>query len=206
MTLYVLSLAGVAVFAISGALTAGRKRLDLFGVTVIAIATALGGGTIRDLLLDRKIFWIDDPAHLIVVLAAALLTLLWVRFWTPPRGSLLFADALGLALFTISGAQIAEQQGLHPLIVILMGTVTGAAGGLLRDVLCGEVPLLLRQSDLYATAAIGGATVYLILQRLDVPRPAAALSGMAVVAVLRIAAIIWRLRLPVMRLEDEVIE
>jgi uncharacterized membrane protein YeiH len=198
MTLYALSLLGVAVFAASGALAAGRKRFDWIGVGVIAVVTAIGGGTLRDLLLDRHpIFWIADTNHLWVVLAAGAATLLYVRYRRPPTGSLLVADALGLALFTISGAQVAEQQGLPGLIVVAMGTITGAAGGVLRDVLCNEVPLLFGPSDtLYATAAIAGASAYLGLQAGGVERTQAALLGMGVVAALRLAAIAWQLRLP----------
>lgn len=198
MILYALSLLGVAVFAASGALAAGRKRFDWIGVSVIAVVTAIGGGTLRDLLLDRHpIFWIADTTHLWVVLAAAAATLLYVQRRRPPNGSLLVADALGLALFTISGAQVAESQGLPGLIVVTMGAITGAAGGVLRDVLCNEVPLLFGPSDtLYATAAIAGASAYLGLQAAGVERTLAALLGMGVVAGLRLAAIAWQLRLP----------
>ena len=205
MILYFLDLCGVAVFAVSGALVAGRKqRFDLLGVAVIAIVTAIGGGTIRDLLLDRHpVFWIEDPTYLLVILSAAALTIVCARYRQPPRISLLIADALGLALFTISGAQVAEQRNLSGTIVVVMATVTGTAGGLLRDVLSAEVPLLLRQSELYATAAIAGATAYLLLQAAGVERTPAALLGMATVAGLRLASILWRLRLPVFRVEDE---
>jgi len=198
MILYALSLLGVAVFAASGALAAGRKSFDWIGVGVIAVVTAIGGGTLRDLLLDRHpIFWIEDTTYLWFVLAAAVATLLYVRRRRPPNGSLLVADALGLALFTISGAQVAEAQGLPALIVVTMGAITGAAGGVLRDVLCNEVPLLFGPSDtLYATAAIAGASAYLGLQAAGVERTVAALLGMAVVAGLRLAAIAWQLRLP----------
>jgi uncharacterized membrane protein YeiH len=204
MTLYVLSLIGVAVFAISGALAAGRKQLDLFGVLVIATVTAIGGGTVRDLLLDRTpIFWIADPTHLIVIVISALLTVVYVRWRKPPGASLLVADAFGLALFAISGAQVAEAGQLHWLLVIVMGTITGIAGGLLRDVLCNEVPLLLQQTDLYATAAIMGVIVYLACQALGVDRTPAALIGMAMVAGLRLAAIFWGLRLPVFHIPNK---
>ena len=200
MTLYLLSLLGVAVFAASGALAAGRKGFDLLGVIVIAAVTAIGGGTIRDLLLDRHpIFWIADPLQLVVILAAAGLTLLYVRFRKPPWTALLVADALGLALFSISGARIAEERGLPGIIVVVMGTITGSAGGVLRDILSGEVPILLRQSELYATAAIAGITVYLLTGRAGLAPTAAALLGMTVVAAIRFAAILWRLRLPVFR-------
>ena len=204
MTLYVLSLIGVAVFAISGALAAGHKQLDLFGVLVIATVTAIGGGTVRDLLLDRTpIFWIADPNPLIVIAISALLTVLYVRWRKPPGASLLVADAFGLALFAISGAQVAEAEQLHWLLVIVMGTITGVAGGLLRDVLCNEVPLLLQQTDLYATAAIIGVVAYLACQVLGMDRTSAALLGMTVVASLRLAAIFWGLRLPVFHIPQK---
>ena len=203
MILYVLSLVGVGVFAASGALAAGRKGFDLLGVVVIAGVTAIGGGTIRDVLLDRHpIFWIADPMQLVVILAAAGLTLVWVRFRKPPWTALLMADALGLALFTISGAQVAEQKGLPGIIAVVMGTITGSAGGVLRDILSGEVPLLLRHTELYATAAIVGSTVYLLAKDLGLAATPAALLGMATVAALRFAAILWRLRLPVFEVRE----
>ena len=110
--LRVLDLIGVAVFAISGALAAGRKGLDLIGVVVLALVTAIGGGTIRDVLLDRHpIFWLADPAYPLVITAAALATVVYARTWRPPESALLVADALGLALFSVAGAQIAERAG-----------------------------------------------------------------------------------------------
>ena len=201
---YLLDLIGVGVFAVSGALVAGRKQFDLLGVAVIATVTAIGGGTVRDVLLDRHpVFWIRDPTYLLVILAAAALTILYARVRKPPRISLLIADALGLALFTISGAQVAEGRNLPGIIVVLMGTITGTAGGLLRDVLSAEVPLLLRQADLYATAAIAGGTAYLLSQAAGLESGHAALVGMATIVGLRLAAILWRLRLPVFRVPDE---
>ena len=204
MTLYLLELLGVAVFAVSGALAAGRKQLDLLGVVVIAVATAIGGGTIRDVLLDRHpVVWIDEPNYLVVATAAALFTIVFVRLRRPPRNSLQIADALGLALFTVSGAQIAEREQLAPVIVVLMGTITGVAGGVVRDVLSAEIPLILRRGNLYASAAIAGASAYLLLERVGLPRQAAALAGMVTVAALRFAAIVWGLRLPVFKLPDD---
>jgi uncharacterized membrane protein YeiH len=200
---YYLDLIGVAVFAASGALSAGRKSLDLLGVLVIAVVTAIGGGTIRDLLLDRHpIFWIADPTYLMVISAAALLTTAYVRWQAPPVNSLLVADALGLALFTIMGARIAESAGLSPIIVVLMGTLTGVAGGLIRDVLSAEIPLILRR-DIYATAAIAGASIYLVLQVIGLVQPMAAVAGFAAVVGLRLLAILKGLRLPVFRLPQE---
>lgn len=200
MVLYWLDLFGVAVFAVSGALTAGRAGLDLLGVLVIAAFTAIGGGTVRDLLLNRHpIFWIRDPTYLIVIAATAFLTIGYVRVFPPPNDVLLVADALGLALFAMSGAQIAESKRLSPIIVVLMGAMTGVAGGVLRDVLADRVPLLLRR-DIYATAAIAGISLYLLLQAIGVRRAWAFGAGLVAIVALRLLSIAWGLQLPVFRL------
>lgn len=189
MFLYWLELFGVAVFAISGALVAARKGMDPFGVIVIAVVTAIGGGTLRDVLLARHpIFWFENTAYLIVIIAAALFTMIYTRFRTAPFKALLIADAFGLALFTVSGAQIAEQLALPALIVVLMAAITGTAGGVLRDVLCAEVPLILKQ-DIYATASLAGATVYVAGRHWAFDATIVALSAMATVFALRMAAI-----------------
>lgn len=200
MLLHTIELAGVAVFALSGALAAGRKSLDLLGVVVIALVTAIGGGTLRDLLLDRQPFWIADPSFIVVIVVAALATVGLVRVWRPPGQLLQLADAMGLALFSISGAQIAESLGHGGVIAVVMATITGVFGGVLRDVLCAEIPMILRKGNIYATAAIAGASVYVLLPQLGVARPEAALAGMAVCFGLRMAAILFRLTLPVFSL------
>ena len=203
MVLHILDLIGVAVFAISGALAAGRKQLDLLGVIVIAVVTATGGGTLRDILLDRHpVFWIESPIYLSVILGAALLTVVYAKFLKPPHKSLLVADAFGLALFSISGAQIAEQIGLANLLIVVMGTITGSAGGVIRDVLLVDIPVILRRGRIYATAAIVGIAVYLLFQALGMTKLWAELLGMTVVASLRLAAIIWGLMLPIFSLSD----
>ena len=201
---YLLELLGVAVFAVSGVLAAGRKGLDVLGIAVIAVVTAVGGGTLRDLLLDRHpIFWIANTTPLWVILGATGVTLGYVRFWIATRRALLVADGLGLAFFTIAGVQITEQAGYSDLIAVLMGTITGVAGGVFRDVLTAEIPLVMRPGRLYATAAIVGAASYLLLEGLQVPSGVAALAGMAVIAGLRLAAILWRLELPAVRLPED---
>lgn len=199
MFLYLLDLAGVAVFSISGVLAARDRDLDLLGVIVVAAITAIGGGTLRDLLLDRHpIFWVTDASYLTVIIVSAVMTIIYVRKWPPPGVILLVADALGLALFALSGAQYAEAARCPPLIVILMGTITGVMGGIIRDVITARVPLILRR-EIYATAAIAGVAVYLLLQTIDVPRAVAFGSGMVTVVVLRLVAIRWNLHLPVFR-------
>jgi uncharacterized membrane protein YeiH len=200
--LYLLDLLGVAVFAVSGALAAGRKSLDLLGVAAIAIVTAIGGGTLRDVLLDNPVFWIQDSIYLVVILFSAALTLIYTRFRQPPAKALLIADALGLSFFAISGAQGVEKADLSLIIVVLMGTITGVVGGVLRDVLLAEIPLILRRGNLYATAAIAGIIVYLILQQFGMMRSFAALLGMGTITAVRLASIVWGLSLPVYSLQE----
>jgi uncharacterized membrane protein YeiH len=202
--LYVLDLIGVAVFAVSGALAAGRKRLDMLGVIVLGLVTAIGGGTIRDLLLDRHpLFWLADPAYLIVIVAAALMTVAYVRWRPAPAVALLYADAVGLAMFSVAGARIAERAGLPAVSCILLGTITGSAGGVVRDVLSAEIPQLLQRGNLYASAAIFGISVYFGLAMGGVNHAAASLVGIAVIAAVRLAAIVFRLQLPVFALEGD---
>lgn len=199
MFLYLLDLAGVAVFSISGVLAARDRGLDLIGVIVVAAITAIGGGTLRDLLLDRHpIFWVTDASYLTVIIVSAVMTVIYVRKWPPPGVILLVADALGLALFALSGAQYAEAAQCPPLIIIIMGTMTGVMGGIIRDVITARVPLIL-QREIYATAAIAGVSVYLLLQAIDVPRVVSFGGGMVTVVVLRLIAIRWNLHLPVFR-------
>lgn len=199
MLLYYLDLAGVAVFAASGVLAAREKDLDLLGVVVLAAITAIGGGTLRDLLLKRHpIFWITDVWYLVVIIASTMLTVAYVRVRPAPGAALLVADAFGLGLFALSGAQSAEAAQCPALIVVLMGTMTGVTGGVLRDVITVQVPLVLRR-EIYATAAIVGVTAYLGLQALGMPGALAFGAGMIVVIALRLLAIRWGLHLPLFR-------
>lgn len=197
-----IEMVGVAVFAISGALAAGRKSLDLLGVVVIAVVTATGGGTLRDLLLDRSVFWIAQPAFLVVIIVAALLTVPYVRFARPPEKFLLIADALGLALFSIAGARIALDMGQPALIAVVMGTITGSFGGVLRDVLCNEIPMILRKGHIYATASIVGCSLLVVMLHFGASREVATWVGMATIAALRLGAIAFNLMLPVFSLKQ----
>lgn len=197
--LYLFTLLGVAVFACSGALAAGRRNLDPIGVAVLAMVTATGGGTIRDVLLDRTVFWIRDPTHIVVCLGAGAVTWIWVRFFHPPDRALQVADAVGLALFAVAGAQIAEDLGHSGIIVVLMGTITGCAGGLLRDVLSAEVPLIFRKSELYVTTCVVGLTAYVALRHSGVHPAVAGIAGADAILALRLASIRWNITLPTMR-------
>lgn len=200
--LRILEISGVSVAAAGSVLISGRKNLDLMGVVVVAIVSAIGGGMIRDLLLNRHpIFWIENPIFLYWILGSAAVALLYVRLRPPPQKLLLVADALSLALFTLIGTQITEQMGHTGIVAAVMGVITGCAGGILRDVLCNEIPLVMRGGRLYATAALAGATLYLLLRDFGVPNDPASIIGMSSIAGLRGAAIIWGISLPEFRLE-----
>ena len=200
MLLYVLDLFGVAVFAVSGALSAGQAGLDWLGVAVIATLTAIGGGTLRDLMINRHpVFWMADTRYLYVALIAALLTVLLAVPLGLTRDALLVVDALGLAVFALLGAEVAEERRLAPILVVILGTMTGVVGGVMRDLLSNEVPLLLRQ-DIYALAAIAGICLYLLLQRFGLPRAVAFWSGLLCVMAIRLLAIAYAWHLPVFSL------
>lgn len=194
---------GVAANAVAGALIAGRKQFDWLGVAVIAGVTAIGGGTVRDLLLGRPVFWIADPVYLQMALIATAFTLIYARHRRIPQRVLGATDALGLALFGIAGARIAQNSGHDGLIAVVMGVITGSFGGLLRDVLCNDIPMVFRQGQFYATAIIVGCSLYVWLPVLGLRAEWAAAVGMLSIVLLRVAAIVWNLRLPVFRLPPD---
>lgn len=195
--LHLLDLAGIVVFAISGALVAGRKRMDFFGVMVLAVVTAVGGGTLRDLLLGiRPVFWVADPTPILAAVAAAAVTVGAARLLQRTMTVLLVADAFGLALFTVLGTEKALACGAPPVIAVLLGTMSGTAGGMARDVLCGEIPLILRK-EIYATAALVSGASFALLSRAGAGELWAVFGGVAPGLVLRLAAIRWQLGLPV---------
>ncbi|MDH1053588.1 trimeric intracellular cation channel family protein [Aquipseudomonas alcaligenes] len=194
---YLADLFGVAVFAITGALMAGRKSMDLFGVLVIAIVTALGGGTLRDLILDNHpVSWIRNDTYIWVASLAAVGTVLWVRMTQPihERG-LLIADAFGLAVFTVIGTEVALQHNMPHSTALIMGVMTGVAGGVMRDVICNEIPLIF-QKEIYATACLLGSLVFIGMRELGTPHWLDTGVAMLCVLLVRLAAIRWHLALP----------
>ncbi|QIB52178.1 trimeric intracellular cation channel family protein [Pseudomonas sp. OIL-1] len=200
---YAFDLFGVAVFAITGALMAGRKSMDLLGVLVIAIITALGGGTLRDVILDRHpVVWIRDDSYILVAIAAALGTVVWVRLTRPIHETgLLVADAFGLAVFTVIGTQVAMATEVPLSAAVIMGVMTGVAGGVLRDIICNEIPLIFHK-EIYATASILGALLYTTLAPLKLPPGLDVALAMSSVLLIRLAAIRWQLQLPRFHLLD----
>jgi len=195
--IYLAELIGVSVFAIAGAIAARGKRLDIFGVVVLAIVTALGGGTIRDITLNlHPVSWISNTSYLWAAMLSALIAFIWCRYIEYPRRMMLVLDAMGLALFAVLGGQKAAALGMPAVIVVMMAVITGCAGGMIRDLLTREIPLVLhRDGELYATCAIAGASFYVVFDGLIEERLLALIS-MAIVLLLRLSAIFARVRLP----------
>ena len=194
--LYWVGMSAVAVNALTGVLDASRKHMDLIGALLVAVATALGGGTVRDLLLDRNVFWVVDQTYLMAALATGLSTFFVVRRFSVPPRLFLIPDAVGLALFTIIGTQIALQWNVPWLAASLMGVITGVVGGVLRDILCNDVPSIFLKGELYATAAWIGALSLIIMQEIGLPAVNAAWAAMGIVLLLRLLSLRFGLTLP----------
>ena len=190
-------LLGIAVFAISGTLAAWRKQMDGFGVIVLATVTAIGGGTLRDLILDSPVIWLSNNSYFLAIFVAAGLTILAVRNrLLIPNNTLQIADAIGLAFFVIMGTQKALDHGTSGFVAIMMGTMSGVCGGMIRDVLCREIPMVFR-GELYAITCIFGGLVYVQLLGFGIAQMPAMLLGMTAFLTLRLAAIRWHLTIPV---------
>jgi uncharacterized membrane protein YeiH len=196
--LYPLEHLAVVFGAATGALAARGKGIDWFGVVVLGLVTAVGGGTLRDVVLDVPVFWVQDHSFLLSGVVAALLTIWLARFVDPSSRPFLITDAFFLSFVAMVGTD--KTHGLHhaSTVCALFGVVTGVAGGMIRDVLLGEIPLVFRPHiNLYATAALIGSVAYLVAAALWPGQSTNLLIGATVTLVLRLAAIRWRLRLPV---------
>ena len=158
---------GVFVFALSGGLAASRKQMDLFGVLVVSMLPAIGGGTLRDIILDQPVFWLNDQLSILIAVIAGLV-IYFVREKIEQWKTLVWLDALGLALFAAVGAEKTAELGFGPVIVVLMGTITASFGGLIRDIVCNEIPLILRK-DIYATAALVGSAMFWLVSLTGLP-------------------------------------
>ncbi|MEL6527149.1 MAG: trimeric intracellular cation channel family protein [Chloroflexota bacterium] len=194
--LYILDLFGTVVFAMTGSLVARDKNMDVFGVVVIATVTAVGGGTLRDVILGTTpVFWVNDPNYISVAILGVILTVILIRLnWLPNR-PLLIADAFGLALFTVIGTQAALDVEVDWQIAIIMGIMSSVAGGVIRDILSSEIPLVLRH-EIYATASLCGAVAYLLLLSV-MPSILAITISMSITLSLRLTAIWRRWSLPI---------
>ena len=182
--------------AMTAALAAGRRKMDWFGVCLLASVTALGGGTIRDIFLDHyPLYWVKNPYVLLLVCGAALATIAMARVVDKLRWPFLLLDGLGLVVFTIIGCNVAMEVGVHPLIVLVAGMVTGIFGGILRDVLCNDLPLVFR-GELYATVSIVTGAIYYFGLAANIEPNIVIVVAIAVGFPLRVIAIVKKWEMP----------
>ncbi|UPY37629.1 trimeric intracellular cation channel family protein [Sediminicoccus sp. KRV36] len=187
--LYWIDHAAIAVFAISGALVASRKQMDAVGFILIAIVTGFGGGTLRDLLLGRTpVFWLRAPELVGVAVVAAVVVFFTAHRFQNRFRALLWADAVGLSIYAVLGAEIALLAGAHAWAAVILGVITATFGGIARDVICNEIPLILRK-EIYVTAAAAGATMFILLRLEGIWREPAFLAGALTCFAIRAAAI-----------------
>ena len=201
----VVEAAATAAFALSGVLVAARKRLDAVGVVVVAGVTAFGGGTLRDVLLDRRpFFWVAHWHYVVGVFVLAIGAMLWMRgrHFKPTERAMLWPDALGLGLFAATGTQLALEGALPPLIAVLMGVVTAVFGGVLRDIVVNEIPAAFSDHRPYAICAFAGGWAVVIAEALGLTQATALLAATALTVGLRLLAVRYDWRLPAWQTTD----
>lgn len=200
----IIEILGTAAFAISGIRLAAAKRFDWFGAYVVGLVTAIGGGTLRDIILDLPVFWMLSPVYLIVSGLSLLAVIIFRQALVKGMRTLFIFDAIGLALFVVVGVQRTLAAGWPMWVAIVMGTITGSFGGVIRDILINEQPLFFRK-DIYATACLAGGVVYCLLDRPwwsdMVPQIACAVTVIG----LRIAAVHYNWALPILKMDDDLI-
>ena len=199
LTLRLLDYAATVVFALTGALVASRSQLDIVGFIFIACLTAVGGGTLRDVLLDRTVFWMADPLVLALASGAAITVFFTAHLLESRYAAMRWLDACALAIAVPAGVAAAQAMGAGWPVVIVMGVMTGCMGGLMRDVVCNEVPLVLRQGELYVTAAFCGVGAALLTGVLGQGGLGPLLACAAVTFTLRAGSMAFGWRLPVYR-------
>nr|WP_297918540.1 trimeric intracellular cation channel family protein [uncultured Allomuricauda sp.] len=197
MTLYQLvDVFGTVAFAVSGVLVAMEKRLDLFGVLIIAFVTAIGGGTLRDLLIgNTPVIWMRDLTYVIIIPVTMTFTIIFSKQLKYLRTSLFLFDTIGIGLYTLLGIEKGLEANLSPIMCIALGTITASFGGVLRDILCNEIPVIFRK-EIYATACILGGALYFILKSSGVVEEYAYVSAILLVILLRILAVRFGISLP----------
>ena len=196
MLLEVIFYIAITAEAMTAALAAGRRKMDWFGVCVLACVTALGGGSFRDVVLGHyPLTWVENPYLLLICCAAAFVTIALARFMDALRWPFLLLDAVGLVVFTIIGCNVALTMGQPPIIVIVSGMMTGIVGGIARDILCNNVPLVFA-SELYATVSIVAGVLYYLGLQSGLPQDIVILATIAIGFGLRVAAIVWKLQMP----------
>lgn len=196
MFYFITDILGTIAFAISGVLVAMDKKLDLFGIFIIAFVTAVGGGTLRDILIgSTPVIWLRDATYMIVILGAVIFALLLREKIKYLRTSLFLFDTIGIGLYTMVGIEKGLTVGLLPVMCIALGTITASFGGVIRDILCNEIPVIFRK-EIYATACIFGGVGYFLLRKLPFDDSYAYVVGIAIIIGIRLLAVKFKITLP----------
>ena len=193
---YTIDILGTIAFAISGVLVAFNKRMDLFGILIIAFVTAVGGGTLRDILIgETPVSWMKDMTYTYVILTSAIFAVIFRKKIDYLRTSLFLFDTIGIALYTLVGIEKGVNAELHPIICIALGTMTACFGGVIRDILCNEIPVIFRK-EIYATACILGGVTYFLLTRFPIDNNLVFIISGVVVITIRLLAVKFKIALP----------
>lgn len=191
-----ISILGSFTFAISGALIAMRKKFDPFGVLIIAFVTAVGGGTLRDVLLTEKsVFWLEQTSYIYFVLAGTVFAIIFRKRLNPLSKRLMFFDAIGLGLYTITGVQIGLEYHLSSVNCVILGVITGSFGGVIRDILVNKIPVIFKK-EIYATVSIVGSILYLMMSHFGVRNPVLQIVPVVFIIVVRLLVIYYKISLP----------
>lgn len=194
--LYTIDILGTVAFAISGVLVAFNKKMDLFGILIIAFVTAVGGGTLRDLLIgDTPVSWMKDMTYTYVVIGSAVFAIVFRSKINYLRTSLFLFDTIGISLYTLVGIEKGINANLHPIICVALGTITASFGGVIRDILCNEIPVIFRK-EIYGTACILGGITYFLLSEFSIQNDIVFIIAGVVVIVIRLLAVKFKIALP----------
>lgn len=197
MLYQVIDILGTVAFAISGVLVAMEKKLDLFGVLIIAFVTSIGGGTLRDLLIgNTPVVWMRDLTYVTTIFITVVLAIIFVNQLKYLRRSLFLFDTIGIGLYTMLGIEKGLQAELLPVMCIALGTMTACFGGVIRDMLCNEIPIIFRRKEIYATTCILGGASYFLFVDIPIPEDYAYIAAILVVIGLRLLAVKFDIRLP----------
>ncbi|MGB5357663.1 MAG: trimeric intracellular cation channel family protein [Eudoraea sp.] len=192
----IMDLLGTVAFAISGVMVAMDKRLDLFGVFIVAFVTAVGGGTLRDLLIgNTPVVWMREYVYIFTIIITVILAILFREKLRYLRKSLFLFDTLGIGLYTMVGIEQGLQAQLFPIMCIALGTMTASFGGVIRDILCNEIPVIFRK-EIYATACVVGGTSYFLLRNLSIPDQYVYVIAILIVVGIRLTAVKYKIALP----------
>lgn len=199
--LTILDLSGVWAFAVSGALTAMQKRMDIFGVLIVAFGTSFAGGTIRDILINRPVFWLHNETYLYILFISVPVAVLFRNYLQYLRKALFFFDTIGLGVYTVIGIQIGLTWGYSPMLGICLGTLTACFGGVVRDLLCNQIPLIFHR-EIYATISVVGGVAYTVMMHLEVPENVTTLVTLFGIITARFLVVRFKWSMPAINLHD----